>query len=811
VAIAQILSAPAQAYTVTSTADAGAGTLRDAFATAPAGDTVVFAPGLSGQTINLTSGPLVNGFARTLTVDGDIDGNGSPDITIDPGTAGPAGIFNDGGDLTLAGLIVSGGSNGGILNGNGSLTLQDSTVSGNGGFGVLTYGEILGSATAAISGSTIQGNGAGGVINDAASYGSSLLTIANSSVSGNSANSLGFPPAAAGVSTIAIEGGSATTRISDSSISGNIVSGPAGVAGVLNFAYKYGSAATSIDQSQVSQNQGGGAGGLVDIAFGGYATLDISSSTISSNSGIVAGGIVNGAANYSGDVTASGYAYTMVLGSTLSGNTGQYYGALLQYDAGGYGYVGIANSTVSGNTSGSGGVIHNAFYVRQGPPIVSSIFASISGQPIARSTGRAPQYTVLQLLNTTISDNTTAGGAALLDDAATSLVENSIIANTTGGADCVGTLELNGLNLIEDGSCSPALTGDPQLGPLADNGGPTLTQLPAATSPVVNAGDDSAAAAYPLVTDQRGTGFGRFNGQVDLGALELRYDLQLQKSVALTVDADNSGNFSPGDTLTFTLTLTNLGVDGASGIVVSDPLPSGFSLTGNSPSQGSFTDPLWTVGNLAAGASATLDLVATINPTGGYTNVATITAGIAADTEPANNQDSVAVNVVLPPPAADLALSKSVVLSDDADASGGYSVGDTVTFTVTLTNLGPDAASGIQVNDPLPSGFALLGSSTSQGSFADPLWAVGSLAVSASATLDLQARINPTGDYTNLAQILGSSPDDPNPANNTASATVTPQSEPTRAVAVPLLGLLGQLLLAGLLAVGAAGRLWRRG
>jgi hypothetical protein len=47
-------------------------------------------------------------------------------------------------------------------------------------------------------------------------------------------------------------------------------------------------------------------------------------------------------------------------------------------------------------------------------------------------------------------------------------------------------------------SCSPAVTGDPKLGPLMNNGGPTFTQALLAGSPAIDAGDDS-------VVDPRGT------------------------------------------------------------------------------------------------------------------------------------------------------------------------------------------------------------------------------------------------------------------------------------------------------------------
>ncbi len=57
-------------------------------------------------------------------------------------------------------------------------------------------------------------------------------------------------------------------------------------------------------------------------------------------------------------------------------------------------------------------------------------------------------------------------------------------------------------NLVDDGSpaCLPLLTGDPQLGPLAANGGPTLTMALLPGSPAIDAGDDANCPA----TDQRG-------------------------------------------------------------------------------------------------------------------------------------------------------------------------------------------------------------------------------------------------------------------------------------------------------------------
>src|ERR1700759_3548709 len=71
------LPSTALAATVTTTADSGAGSLRDAINASVAGDTINFAPSLNGQTITLTGGALT--IDHTLT----ISGPGAGNLTID--------------------------------------------------------------------------------------------------------------------------------------------------------------------------------------------------------------------------------------------------------------------------------------------------------------------------------------------------------------------------------------------------------------------------------------------------------------------------------------------------------------------------------------------------------------------------------------------------------------------------------------------------------------------------------------------------------------------------------------------------------
>jgi len=105
-------------------------------------------------------------------------------------------------------------------------------------------------------------------------------------------------------------------------------------------------------------------------------------------------------------------------------------------------------------------------------------------------------------------------------------LNNTIVANSTSGGDVANFGALTGShNLIEDGSggLPDTITGDPNLAPLANNGGPTLTHALLAGSPAIDAGDDALAVdaitGLPLTTDQRGLPYSRINrARVDIGA-----------------------------------------------------------------------------------------------------------------------------------------------------------------------------------------------------------------------------------------------------------------------------------------------------
>ncbi len=110
-------------------------------------------------------------------------------------------------------------------------------------------------------------------------------------------------------------------------------------------------------------------------------------------------------------------------------------------------------------------------------------------------------------------------------------------------------------------------------------------------------------------------------------------DLELVKDVAPT-------QVSPGQPATFSVTVTNKGPGPATGVVVGDVLPDGLEL--QSHDGGSAFDPstlTWTIGDLAVGASASLQFTVTVTRAGSFTNVAQVTAANEPDVDSTPNNN----------------------------------------------------------------------------------------------------------------------------------------------------------------------------
>src|SRR5215472_13855560 len=98
-------------------------------------------------------------------------------------------------------------------------------------------------------------------------------------------------------------------------------------------------------------------------------------------------------------------------------------------------------------------------------------------------------------------------------------VKASLVATNTSG-NCAGTITDQGFNLDSANTCGfsnanhDLVNTDPQLGALADNGGPTQTQALASTSPAI----EQVPAAMCPTTDQRGVSRSHSNEACDMGA-----------------------------------------------------------------------------------------------------------------------------------------------------------------------------------------------------------------------------------------------------------------------------------------------------
>ncbi|WP_298498800.1 gliding motility-associated C-terminal domain-containing protein, partial [uncultured Algibacter sp.] len=249
-------------------------------------------------------------------------------------------------------------------------------------------------------------------------------------------------------------------------------------------------------------------------------------------------------------------------------------------------------------------------------------------------------------------------------------------------------------------------------------------------------------------------------------------DLSLTKDV---VDGDTSPLV--GSEITFVITVTNDGPQDATGVEVTDLLPSGFDFVLFSSTSGTYneTTGIWNVGTIANGGTETLLIDALVNGEGDYLNIAQITGSDVVDNDSSPNNDDGDQseddedNILVSPvdAMADLSVSKTVV-----DNEIMPNVGDEITFQITVSNAGPDTATGVEVMDLLPAGFDFVRFSATSGIYNEVtgLWTVGNVPNGSSQSLFVDVIVNePTGtagEYYNVAEISASDVIDPNSTPN---------------------------------------------
>jgi hypothetical protein len=244
----------------------------------------------------------------------------------------------------------------------------------------------------------------------------------------------------------------------------------------------------------------------------------------------------NGNAVYAGSGTVN-IVNTTVDGTGVSGGSS----GVIVVDA----TTNILNSTVSNNSVGGAIALTNQGVINITNSTISNNSTSGFG-PHSGGGVRNSGSGTIKITNTTIANNsaTTSGGGIANSGSGAIRLRNSIVAlNTasTSGPDVSGAFITEGHNLVgkSDGSTgftpgangdlvgSAALPVDPQLAPLANNGGPTMTRALNANSPAIDTGDNAAITNPPFsgppFYDQRGVGFPRISGDpVDKGAYEIQ-------------------------------------------------------------------------------------------------------------------------------------------------------------------------------------------------------------------------------------------------------------------------------------------------
>src|SRR6185295_8196582 len=231
-------------------------------------------------------------------------------------------------------------------------------------------------------------------------------------------------------------------------------------------------------------------------------------------------------------------------------------------------------------------------------------------------------------------------------------------------------------------------TGVWTIGSLANGASATLTITATVNrlQAVVNQASKSAAGEV----DSRGsnnTATVRLNGAPLI-------DIQVSEAV------DNS---TPGvsQNVVFLVTAKNAGPATATGIILNSNLPAGVTFVSSAPSQGTYTPGTgtWSVGTLAAGASATLSLTMTNTVATPVIQTFTKTASTEQDLVTGNNAASVVLNPATPQ--IDLGLTK-ITMQEPAAAGLNFS------YVIEVTNLSVGTATGVSVSDTLPAGVTLI-------------------------------------------------------------------------------------------------------
>lgn len=298
-----------------------------------------------------------------------------------------------------------------------------------------------------------------------------------------------------------------------------------------------------------------------------------------------------------------------------------------------------------------------------------------------------------------------------------------------------------------------------------DNGTVITSGDPAINRAIVSGTITLETAGEPIDDDDADP---NTNTTLDFGVLP-NIDLQITKTV------NAASNINPDGTAVFDIEVTNNGPLNATNVVVTDIFPASLTPTGLGANPNGYTISTTgntvtiTIGTLPASTTGTFQLLANIGPSQptDLVNTASVT-GDEFDTDLSNNSDDAPLDF----PQADLSITKS-------DVEDPVNAGEQITYTITVTNNGPDDAAGVIVTDVLPAEVSFVSGDVDGDSGAvsvdtgtgNIIANVGTLADQAQAVITIIVDVNEDSStpLTNNASVASTPDTDPDPSNNTTS------------------------------------------
>ncbi len=275
------------------------------------------------------------------------------------------------------------------------------------------------------------------------------------------------------------------------------------------------------------------------------------------------------------------------------------------------------------------------------------------------------------------------------------------------------------------------------------------------------AGTITNTASVGAATSDPNTGNNSASAATQVDPVPLSADLSVSK-------ADTADPIALGSNAIYNITVDNAGPDDASGVVLTDTLPAGttflFASFGCTYNAGPHTVTC-NLGNIVSGGSSNVIITVTPGSSGTITNTVSVTSG-TADPNAGNNTASETTTVN--PPQADLSLAK-------LDSPDPITVGSTLTYTIIISNNGPDTATGVSLTDTLPADVNYQSASAGCTYNAGPHTVtcnVGTINNGGSNNVVITVIPTVAGNITNSASVTATTTD-PNAGNDTASAATT--------------------------------------